>query len=144
MSRRWMGIVVAFVALSAGALGLPKVAAAQDAVAEWSEPTSPDSPERFALELRFGPYTPDTQDTAFDKVFGGSSLLIAGEFDVAHFTNKAKVDPFVRDAGFESFTFVEAPRPTVRPVATVWPLLALTCENCGLGSVPRSPLYTLT
>ncbi len=85
MSRRWMGIVVAFVALSAGALGLPKLAAAQDAVAEWSEPTSPDSPERFALELRFGPYTPDTQDTAFDKVFGGSSLLIAGEFDVAPF-----------------------------------------------------------
>lgn len=35
--------------------------------------------------------------------------ISAGEFDVAHFTNKAKVDPFVRDAGFESFTFVEAP-----------------------------------
>lgn len=32
-----------------------------------------------------------------------------GEFKVAHFTNKAKVDRLVRDAGFESFTFVEAP-----------------------------------
>ncbi len=32
-----------------------------------------------------------------------------GEFEVAHFTSKAKVDAFVRDAGFSSYTFVEAP-----------------------------------
>lgn len=36
-------------------------------------------------------------------------VLSSGEFHVPHFTNKAKVDGFVRDAGFESFTFVEAP-----------------------------------
>jgi len=35
--------------------------------------------------------------------------ISGGEFEVAHFTNKAKVDELVRDAGFESFTFVEAP-----------------------------------
>jgi uncharacterized protein YbjT (DUF2867 family) len=35
--------------------------------------------------------------------------ISGGEFEVAHFTSKAKVDAFVRDAGFESFTFVEAP-----------------------------------
>jgi len=32
-----------------------------------------------------------------------------GEFEVEHFTSKAKVDQFVRDAGFASCTFVEAP-----------------------------------
>jgi uncharacterized protein YbjT (DUF2867 family) len=35
--------------------------------------------------------------------------ISGGEFDVAHFTSKAKVDAFVRDAGFASCTFVEAP-----------------------------------
>jgi uncharacterized protein YbjT (DUF2867 family) len=35
--------------------------------------------------------------------------ISGGEFEVAHFTGKAKVDAVVRDAGFESFTFVEAP-----------------------------------
>jgi uncharacterized protein YbjT (DUF2867 family) len=35
--------------------------------------------------------------------------ISGGEFDVPHFTNKAKVEPFVRAAGFASFTFVEAP-----------------------------------
>jgi uncharacterized protein YbjT (DUF2867 family) len=32
-----------------------------------------------------------------------------GVYDVPHFTHKAKVDQIVRDAGFEAFTFVEAP-----------------------------------
>ena len=32
-----------------------------------------------------------------------------GEFEVPHFTGKAKVDAFVKDAGFEYHTFVEAP-----------------------------------
>jgi uncharacterized protein YbjT (DUF2867 family) len=35
--------------------------------------------------------------------------ISGGEFDVAHFTSKAKVDAIVRDAGFASYTFVEAP-----------------------------------
>lgn len=35
--------------------------------------------------------------------------LTGGAFDVPHFTNKAKVDQIVRDAGFEACTFVEAP-----------------------------------
>lgn len=36
-------------------------------------------------------------------------VLTSGEFDVPHFTAKAEVDELVRDAGFEYFTFVEAP-----------------------------------
>ena len=32
-----------------------------------------------------------------------------GEFDVPHFTNKAKVDDLVKNAGFKYSTFVEAP-----------------------------------
>lgn len=36
-------------------------------------------------------------------------VISGGSFDVPHFTNKAKVDQIVRDAGFEAFTFVEAP-----------------------------------
>ena len=32
-----------------------------------------------------------------------------GEFEVAHFTSKARVDEFVRAAGFEWFTYVQAP-----------------------------------
>ena len=35
--------------------------------------------------------------------------LSAGKFDVPHFTNKAKVDELVRAAGFDAYTFVEAP-----------------------------------
>ncbi len=35
--------------------------------------------------------------------------LSGGEFTVPHFTNKAEVDPYVRAAGFEYATFVEAP-----------------------------------
>lgn len=35
--------------------------------------------------------------------------IAGGKFDVVHFTQKAKVDAFVADAGFESHTFVEAP-----------------------------------
>jgi len=35
--------------------------------------------------------------------------LSGGKFDVPHFTNKAKVDELVRAAGFEEYTFVEAP-----------------------------------
>jgi uncharacterized protein YbjT (DUF2867 family) len=35
--------------------------------------------------------------------------ISGGAYDVPHFTNKAKVDQVVRDAGFEAFTFVEAP-----------------------------------
>jgi uncharacterized protein YbjT (DUF2867 family) len=35
--------------------------------------------------------------------------ISGGEFEVAHFTSKARVDSFVRDAGFASCTFVEAP-----------------------------------
>lgn len=35
--------------------------------------------------------------------------LSGGEFEVPHFTNKAKVDTFVRSAGFEFVTFVEPP-----------------------------------
>jgi uncharacterized protein YbjT (DUF2867 family) len=36
-------------------------------------------------------------------------VISGGAYDVPHFTNKAKVDQIVRDAGFEAFTFVEAP-----------------------------------
>lgn len=32
-----------------------------------------------------------------------------GKFDVPHFTGKAKVDEFVKQAGFEHYTFVQAP-----------------------------------
>lgn len=32
-----------------------------------------------------------------------------GKFDVPHFTGKAKVDELVKDAGFENYTFVQAP-----------------------------------
>jgi uncharacterized protein YbjT (DUF2867 family) len=35
--------------------------------------------------------------------------ISGGRYEVAHFTSKAKVDPFVRDAGFAAYTFVEAP-----------------------------------
>ena len=35
--------------------------------------------------------------------------ISGGEFEVAHFTSKAKVDDLVRDAVFASYTFVEAP-----------------------------------
>jgi uncharacterized protein YbjT (DUF2867 family) len=35
--------------------------------------------------------------------------ISSGKFDVVHFTQKAKVDAVVSDAGFESHTFVEAP-----------------------------------
>lgn len=35
--------------------------------------------------------------------------LSGGQFDVAHFTNKSRVDAFVGAAGFEYHTFVEAP-----------------------------------
>lgn len=80
MSLRALAIAIAvFVACVA-----PKVARAQG-LAEWSEPTNPESSERFAFELRFGPYTPNTGDAAFEPIFGGSSLLIAAEFDVVPF-----------------------------------------------------------
>ena len=32
-----------------------------------------------------------------------------GAFDVPHFTNKAKVDAFVKNAGFQNYTFVQPP-----------------------------------
>ena len=32
-----------------------------------------------------------------------------GKFDVPHFTGKAKVDEFIKDAGFENYTFVQPP-----------------------------------
>lgn len=67
------------------ACAAPALTHAQDGLADWSEPTNPASPERFALEFRFGPYTPSTGDTAFGSVFGGSSLLVAAEFDVVPF-----------------------------------------------------------
>ncbi len=35
--------------------------------------------------------------------------ISAGEFNVPHFTGKAKVDALVRSAGFKYFTFVQAP-----------------------------------
>lgn len=35
--------------------------------------------------------------------------ISGGAYDVPHFTHKAKVDPVIRDAGFEAYTFVEAP-----------------------------------
>jgi uncharacterized protein YbjT (DUF2867 family) len=35
--------------------------------------------------------------------------ISGGRYEVAHFTSKAKVDAFVRDAGFAAYTFVEAP-----------------------------------
>ncbi len=35
--------------------------------------------------------------------------ISGGKFDVIHFTEKAKVDAVVADAGFEAYTFVEAP-----------------------------------
>jgi uncharacterized protein YbjT (DUF2867 family) len=35
--------------------------------------------------------------------------ISGGAYDVPHFTNKAKIDHVIRDAGFEQYTFVEAP-----------------------------------
>ena len=35
--------------------------------------------------------------------------ISGGAYEVPHFTHKAKVDQVVSDAGFEAFTFVEAP-----------------------------------
>ena len=35
--------------------------------------------------------------------------ISGGKFDVPHFTGKAMVDPFVKEAGFEYYTFVQAP-----------------------------------
>jgi uncharacterized protein YbjT (DUF2867 family) len=35
--------------------------------------------------------------------------ISGGAYDVPHFTHKAKVDRVIRDAGFEVYTFVEAP-----------------------------------
>lgn len=35
--------------------------------------------------------------------------ISSGEFDAPNFSNKAKVDEFVKNAGFEYFTFVQAP-----------------------------------
>ena len=32
-----------------------------------------------------------------------------GKFDVPHFTGKAKVDALIKEAGFENYTFVQAP-----------------------------------
>ena len=72
----------AIVALLSFALVLtPGRAAAQQGLENWSEPTNPASPQRFAIELRVGPYTPDTNDPVFDRVFGGSSLMFGAEFD---------------------------------------------------------------
>jgi hypothetical protein len=57
-------------------------AARAQALEEWSEPTNPASPERFAVEFRFGSYRPDTGDEAFTRYFGeGGSFLAAFEFD---------------------------------------------------------------
>jgi uncharacterized protein YbjT (DUF2867 family) len=36
-------------------------------------------------------------------------VMSGGKFDVPHFTGKAKVDELVKDAGFEHYTFVQAP-----------------------------------
>jgi len=83
MSRRALGMPLALVLVAA--LVAPSRAAAQDGLADWSEPTNPESSERFAFELRVGPYTPDTGDAAFGAVFGGSSLLFATQFDVVPF-----------------------------------------------------------
>ena len=33
----------------------------------------------------------------------------SGKFNVPHFTGKAKIDPVVKDSGFENYTFVIAP-----------------------------------
>jgi hypothetical protein len=75
---RALGILLALVTC---ALVGPGRAAAQQGLENWSEPTNPASPQRFAVELRVGPYTPDTNDAVFDRVFGGSSLLFGAEFD---------------------------------------------------------------
>ena len=73
--------LVGAVMVVAGALLAPETASAQQGLESWSEPTNPASPQRFALELRVGPYTPDTNDAVFERVFGGSSLLFGAEFD---------------------------------------------------------------
>lgn len=45
-----------------------------------------DSPERFALELRIGPYVPDVGNRAFDEIYtDDSGLLMALELDVIAF-----------------------------------------------------------
>jgi hypothetical protein len=85
MSWRSLAFAAALLCLSSGTLVAPRLAAAQDGITDWSEPTNVESPENFALEFRFGSYTPDTGDTAFASTFGGSSLLIATEFDVVPF-----------------------------------------------------------
>lgn len=48
-----------------------------------------ESPQRFYLEMKFGPYAPDVDsdlsgsDTAYEHIFGdGSGLMIKGELDV--------------------------------------------------------------
>ncbi len=78
--RTLVSAILCAAALVASTLA-PGRAAAQEGLADWSEPTNPASPQRFALELRVGPYTPDTGDPVFERVFGGSSLLFGAEFD---------------------------------------------------------------
>jgi hypothetical protein len=78
-----IGAVAALLlALSATALLVAPEPARAQALEEWSEPTNPASPERFAVELRFGSYRPNTKDDAFTRYFGeGGGFLAAFEFD---------------------------------------------------------------
>ncbi len=47
------------------------------------ERRSVESPERFALELRVGPYTPEVGNSSFTDTFGNDTgPLLAAEFDV--------------------------------------------------------------
>ncbi len=65
-------------------------------------------------ELAQGKAVVDAAKRAGVKHFVWSTLpnveqISGGKFDVAHFTGKAKLDELVSSAGFEHYTFVEAP-----------------------------------
>lgn len=98
-NARWLGWLGVALALGAAAVHAP--ARAQDFDDVLVERQTIESPERFALELRVGPYTPDmSPNTAFTDTFGDATgPLLAAEFDVL-FWHIPYVGPIGLGAGF--------------------------------------------
>lgn len=90
--------------LAAFALALAAASAATVAEAQYFDDVAParrdpSTPERFALELRIGPYTPHIPGGAFDDTFDDDGLLFAFEYDV-FIWRIPYVGPFGIGAGF--------------------------------------------